>query len=90
MILAEAAQHLPFLKDYWQVFTDPAHLASEASFEFISGVLLYPIARWAWQRALKSHDETVHAEELTEVEIQKLRALVKNRRIIGEDGVWID
>lgn len=62
-LLAEAAHHAheaSWWTEYLELLTNKAHVAFELTYEFITGVVLYPIAKWFWTRAVKRHDEEVH------------------------------
>lgn len=63
VLLHESANNVGFWQDFLDVATDPAHLLAEASFELVTGVMLYPIARMIWKRWIKRHDLEVHGHE---------------------------
>lgn len=45
---------------FLQLARDPAHIAFELVYECLSGLVVYPVARFAWRRAVKRHDREVH------------------------------
>jgi hypothetical protein len=53
--------------EYLHLMTDTAHIAFELSWEVITGIIIYPIAKRFWERgkvrAVSRHDAKYHAGE---------------------------
>lgn len=52
-----------FLADsdtYWSILTSPAHMLAELTVEVATGMVLYPILRWARTRWHREHDKAHH------------------------------
>jgi ABC-type antimicrobial peptide transport system permease subunit len=40
------------------------HWAFEITLEIITGILIYPLAKWFWTRAVTRHDEEFHPDDV--------------------------
>lgn len=56
----------PWLKEYFHLLRDPAHILLELTlmliFDVIIGLLLWPLVRSAFRAWLNKHDEEVHGK----------------------------
>lgn len=51
---------MSWVQEYVQLLHDPAHIAFEATFEIIVGILISPIIAKVWKRAIRKHDREEH------------------------------
>lgn len=47
---------------YRGLLTDGPHWMFELTVELVTGILLAPLARWAWRAGLRRHDAVAHPE----------------------------
>lgn len=59
-LLAQHAEEAGFFSEFWHIFSDPAHIFAEAGWELITGIMLYPVGKWVWEKAVQKHDKEVH------------------------------
>lgn len=50
----------PVLREYFALLHDYPHWMFEITVEAITGILVYPFARWIWGRWQREHDRDVH------------------------------
>jgi hypothetical protein len=52
-----------FSQQLLHLFTNPAHVVFELGMEFITGVLVYPVGKFFWRKAVIKHDKEHHQHE---------------------------
>jgi hypothetical protein len=68
---AHGAESQSFWSEYVHLVTDTAHIAFEATYEIISGILIYPLAKKVWDRlgsrtVIEQHDREHHPDDVHE------------------------
>lgn len=56
-------ENISFWAEYSHLMTDTAHIAFELSWEFITGIIVYPFAKKIWEKAVIKHDEEFHPDD---------------------------